>query len=251
MLMSWMDFENPLCGYQTVLISCARWLWFQIFQVLIVRNKDARKQISVLLSKDEFLYWFSVNSKAPWATLFWNFLLKHWEEVQIIMESDEGCHPFIETPGVFVPNVTMLVVAVVNVNLQAKAHKLHNVTAGLHCVTILYLNLQAAKQRNPNVSGEASSQVDTHLGNWFLFYYELDFTWRGISSEYCWFWGTPWNLHKLFQTPPKKLVKVLEEAGKGPLLTLMSAVVPCWHFVLNMILYAGILCLAENSLCSL
>ena len=56
------------------------------------------------------------------------------------MESDEGCHPFIETPGVFVPNVTMLVVAVVNVNLQAKAHKLSNVTAGLHCVTILYLN---------------------------------------------------------------------------------------------------------------
>ena len=155
------------------------------------------------------------------------------------MESDEGCHPFIETPGVFVPNVTMLVVAVVNVNLQAKAHKLHNVTAGLHCVTILYLNLQAAKQRNPNVSGEASSQVDTHLGNWFLFYYELDFTWRGISSEYCWFWGTPWNLHKLFQTPPKKLVKVLEEAGKGPLLTLMSAVVPCRHFVLNMVLYVG------------
>ena len=67
------------------------------------------------------------------------------------MESDEGCHPFIETPGVFVPNVTMLVVPVVNVNLQAKAHKLHNVTTGLHCVTILYLNLQAAKQRNPNV----------------------------------------------------------------------------------------------------
>ena len=90
-------------------------------------------------------------SKAPGATLFWIFLLKHWEEVQIIMESDEGCHPFIETPGVFVPNVTMLVVPVVNVNLQAKAHKLHNVTAELHCVTILYLNLQAAKQRNPNV----------------------------------------------------------------------------------------------------
>ena len=44
---------------------------------------------------------------------------------------------------------------------------------------------------------------------------------------------------------------VLEEAGKGPLLTLMSAVVPCRHFVLNMILYAGILCLAENILCSL
>ena len=142
-------------------------------------------------------------SKAPGATLFWNFLLKHWEEVQLLMESDEGCHPFIETPGVFVPNVTMLVVPVVNVNLQAKAHKLHNVTTELHCVTILYLNLQAAKQRNPNVSGEPSSQVDTHLGNWFLFYYELDFTWRGISSEYCWFWGTPWNLHKLFQTPPK------------------------------------------------
>ena len=111
-----MDFENPLCGYQTVPLC------FGIF-------------------------------------------LTHWEEVQIIMESDEGCHPFIETPGVFVPNVTMLVVPVVNVNLQAKAHKLHNVTTGLHCVTILYLNLQAAKQRNPNVSGEASSQVDTHLGN--------------------------------------------------------------------------------------
>ena len=183
-------------------------------------------------------------SKAPGATFF-NFLFKHWEEVQLLMESDEGCHPFIETPGVFVPNVTMLVVPVVNVNLQAKAHKLHNVTAWLHCVTILYLNLQAAKQRNPNVSGEPSSQVDTHLGNWFLFYYELDFTWRGISSEYCWFWGTPWNLHKLFQTPPKKLVKVLEEAGKSPLLTLMSAVVPCRHFVLNMILYVGICALLK------
>ena len=111
-----MDFENPLCGYQTVPLC------FGIF-------------------------------------------LTHWEEVQIIMESDEGCHPFIETPGVFVPNVTMLVVAVVYVNLQAKAHKLHSVSADLHCVTILYLNLQAAKQRNPNVSGEISSQVDTHLGN--------------------------------------------------------------------------------------
>ena len=149
MLLSWMDFENQHFGFRTVIISCARWLWFQIFQVIIVRNKDARKQIFVLLSKDEFLYWFLV--KAPGATLFWIFLLKHWEEVQIIMESDEGCHPFIETPGVFVPNVTMLVVPVVNVNLQAKAHKLHNVTAWLHCVTILYLNLQAAKQRNPNV----------------------------------------------------------------------------------------------------
>ena len=36
-------------------------------------------------------------------------------------------------------------------------------------------------------------------------YYELDFTWRGISSEFCvvFCWLTPWNLHDYFSFAAK------------------------------------------------